>query len=123
MPTLLEHRCRRFALRVLSLVKSLPHTSAAEVVANQLVRSATSIEPHLRAARQTHSRRQSREKLTGAETCVDESTYWLNLLLESEIIDPHTATPLLREAEDLTTALTSVHQRRRRAPTLRAQFN
>lgn len=123
MPTLLEHRCRRFALRVLSLVKSLPHTSAAEVVANQLVRSATSIEPHLRAARQSNSRRQCKAKLTGAETCVDESTYWLSLLLESEIIDPNTATPLLREAEDLTSALASGQQRRRRAPTLRAQFN
>jgi len=123
MPTLLEHRCRGFALRILSLVKSLPYTSAAEVVGHQLVRSATLIEPQLRAARQTRSRREFKTKIAGAESCADESSYWLSLLLESEIVDPNMATRLLREAQDLTTALTVAHQRQKRVPVMRTYLN
>ena len=39
----LRERSREFAVRVLKLVKRLPHDSATEVVARQLARSGTGV--------------------------------------------------------------------------------
>lgn len=104
-PFHLEERCRRFAVRVISLVGSLPGHPAAGVVGSQLVRSATTIGAQCRAARHARTRREFRSKLLSAETVADESMYWLHLLIDSHVIESATATPLVREAERLTVAL------------------
>ena len=101
----LEERCRRFAVRVISLVGSLPGHPAAAVVGSQLVRSATTIGAQCRAARHARTRREVRAKLISAETVADESMYWLHLLIDSRVIPSMIAAPLVREAQQLTVAL------------------
>jgi four helix bundle protein len=46
----LKRRTQVFALRVMKMVQSLPHTTAGQVIAKQIVRSATSVGTNYRAA-------------------------------------------------------------------------
>jgi hypothetical protein len=46
----LRRRTKQFALRVIRLVGALPRTRAAQVIGNQLLRSATSVATNYRAA-------------------------------------------------------------------------
>ena len=46
----LKRRTKLFALRVIRLVEALPRTRTAQVIGNQLLRSATSVAANYRAA-------------------------------------------------------------------------
>ena len=45
----LKRRTKQFALRVIRLVETLPRTRTAQVIVNQLLRSATSVAANYRA--------------------------------------------------------------------------
>ncbi|HID85800.1 MAG TPA: four helix bundle protein, partial [Anaerolineae bacterium] len=73
---------KRFALRVIRLVNALPKGKAGEVIGWQLIRSATSVGSNYRAACRARSRAEFIAKLGIVEEEIDESAYWLELLVE-----------------------------------------
>lgn len=52
----LKDRTKQFALRVIKLVEALPRTTAGRAIANQLVRSGTSVGANYRAACRSRSK-------------------------------------------------------------------
>jgi four helix bundle protein len=54
----LKRRLRSFALRILKLIDSLPHTVAGRAIANQLVKPGTSVAANYRALLAGESRAQ-----------------------------------------------------------------
>src|SRR5437660_12530606 len=96
-----------FALRVIRAYRGLPSSDEARVIGRQLLRSATSDGANYRAACRARSRAEIIAKLGIVLEEADEAVYWLELLLETGILDHKRLNRLRREANELTTKLIS----------------
>jgi len=101
----LQRRTKQFALRIFKLVDALPRTSAGRAIANQFVRSATSVGANYRAACRTRSRAEFAAKLGTVLEEADESLYWLELIRDGELMPDSKISLLLKEANELTAIL------------------
>jgi four helix bundle protein len=97
----LKARTKRFALRVMTLVEALPNTVRGRVIANQIMRSATSVGANYRAACRARSRAEFISKIGVVEEEADETAFWLELIIESKIRRAKQIAPLLDEANEL----------------------
>ena len=98
----LKRRTKQFALRVMKLVGSLPQDPVARAIGNQLVRSGTSVGANYRAACRGRSKAEFIAKLGVVVEEADESSYWLELIIEGQLLAAHLVEPLLQEANELT---------------------
>jgi four helix bundle protein len=98
----LRERTKRFAIRILRLYRALPPKEDARVIGRQLLRSGTSIGANYRAACRARSRAEFIAKLGVVLEESDESLFWLELLLEGEIIREEQLRALITEAKELT---------------------
>jgi len=94
----LLERTKQFALRVFKLVGALPETIHGKTVAAQLIRSGTSVAANYRAACRARSKPDFVAKLGIVEEEADESAFWLDLIIQTGLLNPRTVTPLLAEA-------------------------
>jgi four helix bundle protein len=97
----LKKRTKQFALRVLKLVAALPNTVAGRAIGGQLVRSGTSVGSNYRAACRGRSRAEFVAKLGVVEEEADESAYWMEMIIEGELLKQRQVEPLLKEANEL----------------------
>src|SRR5881394_1898769 len=97
----LKARTKQFALRVMKLVDSLPRTIQGRVVANQIIRSATSVAANYRAACRARSRAEFIAKIGVVEEEADETAFWLELIIDSALLTETRVRPLLTEAAEL----------------------
>ncbi len=100
-PAALRDRTKKFALRIIRLVRSLPRTDEARVIARQLLRSGTSIGADYRAAQRGRSRAEFIAKLGIVLEEADETVYWLELLVESGIVPQKRMQELIAESNQL----------------------
>jgi four helix bundle protein len=98
----LKKRTKQFALRVLKLVAALPNTVAGRAIGGQLVRSGSSVGANYRAACRGRSRAEFVAKLGVVEEEADESAFWMEMIIEGELLKPKQVEPLLNEANELT---------------------
>jgi four helix bundle protein len=103
----LKIRTKQFGLRVIKLVSVLPKTVEGRVIANQLVRSGTSVGANYRAACRGRSKAEFISKLGTVEEEADESAYWLEMIIEAGLIKPKRVEPLLQEANELVAIMTA----------------
>jgi four helix bundle protein len=96
---------KRFALDVLAFVRTLPAMDEARDIGRQLVRSATSVGANYRAVCRGRSRAEFISRCGVALEEADESAFWLEILIESDIAPTPKARSLLDEAEQLTAIL------------------
>lgn len=81
-----KERTKGIALRIIKLVQSLPKNWIAETMGKQLLRSGTSIGANYRAACRAKSTADIINKLAIVEEEADESMFWIDLLIESDIV-------------------------------------
>ena len=98
----LKKRTKQFGLRVLKLVAALPNTVQGRAIGGQLVRSGTSVGANYRAACRGRSKAEFVAKLGVVEEEADESAYWMEMIIEGELLKRKQVEPLLREANELT---------------------
>ena len=98
----LKRRTKQFALRVIRLVEALPRTRTAQVIGNQLLRSATSVAANYRAACRARSQADFVHKLGIVEEEADESLFWLEMVVETELVPAARVQDLIKEADELT---------------------
>ena len=103
----LRARTKAFALAIVRLYVSLPKTTEAQVLGRQMLRSGTSPGAHYREATRARSTAEFVSKIEGALQELEETVYWLELLIEAGIIDESAIVGLLQEAEELTSMLVS----------------
>src|SRR5436190_3535523 len=104
----LELRTKRFALAVIKFSSSLPRTRELDVLARQLVRSATSIGANYREANRGVSRADFTNKIGTVQKEAAETQYWLGLLLDSGLLRDASARDLLRESSELLAIFASI---------------
>jgi four helix bundle protein len=97
----LKKRTKRFALRILKLVTALPDTVQGRTVAGQLVRAGTSVGSNYRAACRARSQAEFIAKIGTVLEETDESAFWLELIIEGELLRARLVQPLLDEANEL----------------------
>jgi four helix bundle protein len=103
----LKARTKEFALRVVRLVDALPNTVKGRVIANQIMRSATSVAANYRAACRARSRAEFIAKIGVVEEEADETAFWLELIIDSKIRSEKQVAPLLKEAGELVAIMAS----------------
>ena len=85
----------------MSLVEALPKTASGRAVANQLVRSGTAVGANYRACCRSRSRSEFIAKIGVVEEEADESAFWMELIIEGNLLPAVKVEPLLREANEL----------------------
>lgn len=101
-PEELKARCKQFSLRVIRLVRALPDDRVSRPIANQLIRSGTSVAANYRAACLAKSPADFAAKVGTAAEEADESALWMELIIEDGILPAKQVEPLWQEATELT---------------------
>lgn len=97
----LRLRTRSFALRIVRLYTTLPKAAEAQVLGKQLLRSGTSVGAHYHEATRARSNAEFISKLQGGLQELEETIYWLNLLIDSGIVKKDLLAGLCQEADEL----------------------
>lgn len=97
----MKRRTQDFALRVVKLVESLPHNQTATIVGKQLLRCGTSVGANYRAACRAKSRADFIAKLGIVEEETDEAVYWIEILINADLIKSGRVGNLLDEARQI----------------------
>jgi four helix bundle protein len=103
----LKQRTKLFGLRVMKLVAALPRTIEGRALGNQLVRSGTSVGANYRASCRARSTAEFVAKLGVVEAEADESGYWLELIIDGDLMMARLVELLLAEANELVAIMTS----------------
>lgn len=105
--TCLKRRTKQFALRIMRLVDALPNTMAGRAIGNQIIRSGTSVGANYRAACRGRSKAEFIAKLGVVVEEADECCFWLELIVDGELLPKDKVDPLLLEANELTAIFVS----------------
>jgi four helix bundle protein len=97
----LKERTKRFALEIVKLVENLPAEKTCDVLGRQRLRSGTSVGANHRAACRAKSPADFIFKMGIVEEEADESSFWIELLVESGKLNPDQAAALLKECNEL----------------------
>jgi four helix bundle protein len=97
----MQKRTKAFALRIIKLSEGLPHTRTAEIIGRQLLRCGTSVGANYRSACRAKSLADFIAKMAIVEEEADEVVYWLDLLVESGLLQQRQITDLLSEADQI----------------------
>ncbi len=100
----LKLRTKAYALRIIKLYSSLPHSAEAQVIGKQLLRSGTAVGANYREGTRARS---SAEMLAKFGICIqelEESAYWMELLVDAGIV----AEPMLASLLDETSQLIAI---------------
>lgn len=97
----MKARSKSFAIRIVRLFRSLPHSTDAQVMGKQLLRSGASVAANYRAVCRARSKAEFISKMSIALEEADESAFWLELLAETNAIDPARTEALLKETNEL----------------------
>jgi len=98
----LKVRTKKFALRIIQLYQSLPRSGEAQVIGKQVLRSGTSVGAQYREACRAKSPADFVNMMGGGLKELDETAYWLELLVEGEIIPAVKLGDLQKETDELT---------------------
>ncbi|MEM8947534.1 MAG: four helix bundle protein [Planctomycetota bacterium] len=107
MENQLKGRTKEFALRVIRLYEALPKSTTAQVIGKQVLRSGTSVGARYREACRARSSAEFISKIEGGLQELEETQYWLELLVDSEIMPESHLQNLQDEANQLVAMLTA----------------
>jgi len=97
----LKERTKRFALRVIRVIRSMPPGQEAKIIGHQLLRSGMSVAANYRAVCRARSRPEFLAKLAIVLEEADESAFWLELLVDAGLIPERKLSELRQEANQL----------------------
>lgn len=100
-PQDLKARTGEFALRIVRLYAGLPKTTEAQVIGKQLLRSGTSVGAQFREGHRAKSNADIINKFEGVLQELDETDYWLDLLVKAGIVPSEKLEPLIKETNEL----------------------
>ncbi|MEE4605092.1 MAG: four helix bundle protein [Desulfobacteraceae bacterium] len=98
----LKTRTKEFAHRCVKLAIALPNTPLGNHIRGQLIRSSTSVAANYRAACLAQSKASFISKLSIVIEEADESYFWLEFIIDENLLKNNLVGPLLKEADELT---------------------
>jgi four helix bundle protein len=104
----LKKRTKAFAVSIIKMTESLPRKNATFTVTNQIIGSSTSVGANYRAALRGRSKAEFIAKLGVVVEEVDETPYWLEIIVDSGLGAKDVITPLWLEGNELTAIFVSM---------------
>jgi len=98
----LKERTKLFAHRCVKLSLALPETDLGRHIRRQLIRCGTSVASNYRAACIAQSKASFIAKLSIVLEETDESAFWLEFIIDENLLKKNLVEPLLKEANELT---------------------
>jgi four helix bundle protein len=96
-----RNRTKKFVVDNIRFYKTLPKTEEAKIIGRQLLRSSSSVGANYRAACRARSQAEFHAKLSIVVEEADESTFWMEVLIEAEIVKQADLISLLDEANQI----------------------
>ena len=103
----LKNRTKVFSIAILELVEKLPNTISGRAVANQIIRSGTSVGANYRAVCRARSDREFIAKMSIVIEESDETMFWLEIIIEKQWIDKSEVEVVWKEGNELTAIFVS----------------
>lgn len=97
----LRERTKQFALRIIRMFGALPKTTEAQILGKQVLRSGTSVGANYREAYRARSKAEFIAKAGDCLREIEETGYWLELLVEAGIVSAEKLSPLRQECGEL----------------------
>lgn len=104
----LKVRTKKFALRIIKLYTALPKTTEAQIIGKQVLRSGTSIGAHYAESQRGKSNADFINKLQTALQELEETNYWLEIIIEAGIFPEQRIKPLIGETNELIAIFTTI---------------
>ncbi len=101
MPRELKERLREYSLRVIKMYCALPKEDVAKVLGGQVLRSGTSPGAQHAEASRSRSNKEFISKMESALQELEETAYWLDLLVGSNLVTAPRMEPLQQETNEL----------------------
>lgn len=105
--TELRYRCYYFSIEIIKLLEDLPEKRVYRIIADQLMRCATSIGANVVEAKASSSRKDFIKFYEIALKSANETKYWLALLRDAAHVDRNAVNKLLIEVEEISKMLGS----------------
>lgn len=103
----LKNRTKVFALEIIKLYSTLPKNAEAQIIGKQILRSGTSVGANYREGCRARSIQEFVAKLGICLQELEETTYWLELLVDSGLVKHDVIISVLRESNELTAIFVS----------------
>jgi four helix bundle protein len=97
----MKMRTKDYASRVVKLCAALPNNWVAQTLGKQLLRSGTSLGANYRAVCRAKSSSDFINKLRIVEEECDESLFWMEMLVDNNLVKSTRLEPLMREADEI----------------------
>ncbi len=110
----LKPRTYAFARRIIRLYSALPRETVAQVLGKQVLRSGTSVGANYREAYRGRSKAEFISKMGDCLRELDETEYWLELLIDEAIVKSAKMDPLLDETRQLIAIFVTIIKNSRR---------
>jgi four helix bundle protein len=111
-PQDLKPRTKTFALRVIRMYSKLPkNDTVAQVLGKQVLRSGTSVGANYREASRGRSKMEFISKIGDCLKEIEETEYWLELLVDSGCVSTTKMADLLDETRQLIAIFTTIDKR------------
>lgn len=104
----LRERTTDFALRIVRMYIKLPKTTEAQTLGKQVLRSGTSVGAQFRESQRAKSDADFINKLEGCLQEADETAYWLELLVKSDIVSAQKLEFLRKETDEIIAILVAI---------------
>jgi four helix bundle protein len=107
----LQERTKDFALSVIRTFSIIPKTTEAQVLGGQLLRSGTSVGDNYREAYRGRSKAEFIAKCGDSLRELEETAYWLELLVDGKMIEPERLAVIRRECDELLAIFVTILKR------------
>src|SRR5712664_3605546 len=97
----LQDRTKKFAIRAVKVFARLPKDEATRIIGRQFLRSGTSLAANYRASCRARSAADFISKISVVTEEADETLFWFEVLIESDLVRAKIVEPLVRECEEL----------------------
>jgi len=109
----LAERTKAFALRVIRMYSALPKTTEAQVLGKQVLRSGISVGANYCEANRARSKAEFTAKIGDCLKELDETAYWLELLVEASILPESMLKDIRDECDQLLAIFTTISKKSR----------
>jgi len=106
----LRQRTKAFAIRIIKLTESMPKSQAGYVIGRQVLRSGTSVAANYRAVCRARSKADFISKLGIVVEEIDETQFWLELIVDAGLLPSSRMEAILDEANQLTSIFVSARK-------------
>ena len=103
----LKLRTKNFSLTIIDLVEKLPNSISVRVVANQIVKSGTSVGANYRAVCRARSDREFVSKMNIVLEEADETLFWIEIIIDKQWINKPELEVIWKEGNELTAIFVS----------------